>query len=148
MIAGLFTYLSQFLTGIENKYEILERFFTGIAIYQGIIFICNKNFLDAEKDMALSYKTYLKYCKLYLETNSEVVFKIIEERLNELDTSNMFLNQNYKIAIRRVYDMIKNNNLSNFQKIIEVECEIINIEHLGEFEDLKWQQSLVLKLLK
>lgn len=148
VISILFVLAMNKLYPIEAAYDNIERFFTGIVVYQGLVFVFNKNFLDAEKDMVLSYKTYLKYCKLYLETNSEGVLKIIEKRLNELDTSNMLLSRNYKIAIRGTYDMIKNNNLSNSEKIIRVECEIINIEHLEEFEDLKWQQSLILKLLK
>lgn len=120
IVAIIFVLIMNKIYPIETSYENVERFFTGIVVYQGLVFVFNKNFLDSEKDMALSYKTYLRYCKLYLETNSDVVLDIVKKRLSDMDS----------------------------EKIINIECEIINVEHLSEFEDLKWNNSLILKFLK
>lgn len=148
IVAILFVLAMDKLYPVEAAYENIERFFTGIVVYQGLVFVFNKNFLDSKKDMILSYKTYLRYCKLYLETGSDIVLDTIKNRLNNIDSDKMFLNNKYKKAFNNSYKMIENNNLSNLEKIIKIECEIINVEHLSEFEDLKWQQSLILKFLK
>ncbi|HFE9854734.1 hypothetical protein [Clostridium perfringens] len=148
IVAIIFVLVMNKIYPIETSYENVERFFTGIVVYQGLVFVFNKNFLDSEKDMALSYKTYLKYCKLYLETNSDIVLDTVKKRLSDMDSDKMFLSNEYKKAFLNAYKMIENNNLSNSEKIIKIECEIINVEHLSEFEDLKWNNSLILKFLK
>ena len=148
LVAILFVIITSYFCRIENSYENIERFFTGIVVYQGLVFIFNKNSLDVKKDMILAYKTYLRYCKLYLETNSDIVLINIKSTLDSMESEKIFLSIEYKKALTAAYELIVNNNIPNFERLLKIECEIIKVEHLSEFQDLKWQQSLFLKLLK
>ena len=148
IVAIIFVLVTNKICPIETSYENVERFFTGIVVYQGLVFVFNKNFMDAKKDMYLAYKKYLGYCKLYLETNSELVLNDIKEKLNLVNTDKMFLDSSHKKAFIGMYELIISNKVSLSEKKIRVEYEIINVEHLIGYEDLKWKQSIILKFLK
>lgn len=148
VMSSILVWLSSYITPIKEYYEIIERFLANIVIYQGIIFICNKNILDTEKDMLLSMKTYLEYCKLYLEYENKSILKDIKSILEKLDNKNIFIRCEYLQSMKEIYKVISNDEIKKEEKRMLIDYKLIDISHKYEKDSLKWKYTLLLKLFK
>ena len=59
LVPGLITLCSNSWSIINDFNEFLNRFLTFTVIYKFLVFIINKNQLDARKDSLLIYKTLI-----------------------------------------------------------------------------------------
>ncbi|MDD3395210.1 MAG: hypothetical protein PHG19_11320, partial [Anaerotignum sp.] len=50
IIAGMITYLFEFLKPTTDFFEIITRFITATVIYQAFVLLFNKNLLDVKRD--------------------------------------------------------------------------------------------------
>lgn len=143
-----FLYITNKLTPFCTTYEIIERIFTGVVLYQGFVFLINENTLDTKKDMIMAYKTHLKYCKLYVETDSTDVLNIIKDNYESLNNKKVFIRKEYLDGMKMTNELIENNYIGKAQKLINIKAEEIQAEHNYESCDLKWRYSIILRLLK
>lgn len=148
IMSSIFVWLSNYITPINEHYDIIERFLTGIVIYQAVIFICNKNILDTEKDMLLSMRTYLEYCKLYLEYENESILKEIKSVLEKLEDKKIFIRCEYLRSMKEIYKIISNDQVKKEEKRMLIDRTLIDISHKYEEDSLKWKYTLLLKLFK
>ncbi|WP_066892917.1 hypothetical protein [Clostridium nigeriense] len=148
IISFFFVIGTNYITRIETYYEAIERFFTGVVFYQGLIFMFNKNTLDTEKDMILALKTYLELCKLYVEFKEKFILDTINDKVSEIENKEVFIKSKYLNIMKDLQEFIISDYLSSNEKKARIEMELINIEHIYEEESLKWKYTLLLKYLK
>ena len=148
IVSTIFVMLTKYITPIETYYEVIERFFTGAVFYQGVVFVFNKNTLDAEKDMLLSLKTFFQLCRLYVDFKQEFILDSINDKVSKLEDKRIFIKSQYISIIKDLQKFIKNDYITDNEKKARIEMEIINIEHIYEEESLKWKYTLLLKYFK
>lgn len=148
LVVGLITFLSNIWSNITDFNDFLTRFITFTAIYEFIIFIFNKNQLDARKDSLLTYKTILKQTLILIESPNYI--KLKESILNKIeklnDTSYYFIHLDILENLNSLKETIKNESVYNMRCFFE--NQLILIEHEIELLDLKWNNTFLLKLLK
>ena len=144
----IITLLSNNWEPITNFNDGLQRFITYVAIYEFLAFLINKNQLDARKDSLLTYITILKESLLFIENPSFIALKDgILDKISALNNKPYyFIHEDVLKAINLIKLGLYNDNLINNKVFLE--AELINAEHNYEFEDLSWNNTLLLKFFK
>ena len=148
LIPGLITLWSNSWSNINNFNECLTRFLTFTAIYEFLVYLISKNQLDARKDSLLICKTLFKQTLLLIDNPNIIdLKKDILEKINALnDTSYYFIHKDILDAINILKSAIEDNKIYSMKDYLK--CELILIEHKIEVEDLKWNNTLILKFFK
>lgn len=148
LIPGLVTLLSNNWSSINDFNECLNRFLTFSAIYEFLVYLINKNQLDARKDSLLICKTLFKQTLLLIDNpDFNNLKKEILDKINALnDTSYYFIHKDILDAINILKSAIENDKIYNMKTYLK--NELILVEHELEVEDLKWKNTLILKFFK
>ena len=148
LVPGLITLCSNSWSIINDFNEFLNRFLTFTVIYKFLVFIINKNQLDARKDSLLIYKTLIKQTLLLIEHPDFITLKKeILDKINELnDTSYYFIHKDILSTINTLKTAIENDKIYDMRTYLS--SELILVEHKLEVEDLKWNNTLILKFFK
>lgn len=138
----LFAYLSTFIQNTCSIYDFIERCISCYTIYQILVVVILTNLNDIQKDLLLAYITNLKKCLLYIETRQSYIKSDILNNINYQLKNDTFNTNNVIKSYKSIKENIDNLNKNN------IEMEIINAEHLYEFNSLNWRFSFLLRLLK
>lgn len=130
------------ITLCSNSWSIINDF------NEFLVFIINKNQLDARKDSLLIYKTLIKQTLLLIEHPDFITLKKeILDKINELnDTSYYFIHKDILSTINTLKTAIENDKIYDMRTYLS--SELILVEHKLEVEDLKWNNTLILKFFK
>lgn len=148
LVPGLITYFSNFWSNITNFNDGLTRFITFTAIYEFLVFLINKNQLNARKDSLLICQTLFKQTLLLIDNpNFTSLKEDILKKINELnDTTYYFIHDDILNALNTLKISIEENKIYNMKSYLE--GELILVEHKIEVENLSWNNTLLLKLFK
>ena len=148
LVPGLITYFSNSWANITDFNDGLTRFLTFTAIYEFLVFLINKNQLDARKDSLLICQTLFKQTLLlinnpdFVSLKEDILKKI--EKLN--DTSYYFIHDDILNTLNTLKTSIENDKIYNMKSYLE--GELILVEHKIKVENLSWNNTLLLKLFK
>ena len=90
IISSFITMLLEKSSPSTNYYEIIEKFFLSYGAYQLLIYTSLSIIDDISKDSALMLLSLLKYCLLYKETGSEQLKVLINEKIDNQLSSNVY----------------------------------------------------------
>ncbi|NCC15640.1 MAG: hypothetical protein EOM28_04730 [Clostridia bacterium] len=147
IIAGMITYLFEFLKPTTDFFEIITRFITATVIYQAFVLLFNKNLLDVKRDSLLALIEIYEYALIYYECKEEDLKNVLVESIDAVNPKKVFLVGHAYEQLKQLKDYL---NSSNEEKmaVTFIKCRLIDFRHSYEREGHAWKNTLFLKYLK
>ena len=139
------TFLTTYISPFENEallWQWIERSVFCFFFYETILIYIRKMQIDTKNDALLALKTAHEKALLFCETSSNDVYKELLSQIEKILDSGT-LNQLHIISsYQNLEDYMKTKN------VVGIRNEIININHAINTNNLLWNYTLLLRLLK